>query len=403
MRSQYARCAATKSPTASPPNFSWAATASSHATAASATTASASTAATSERSTSAVAASPVARSTERERLHQRRQRLHRRADDDLLAVRDAGLDAAGVVRRRGGGRCRSRRAPPIRAAREREPVADLDALHRLDPHHRGGQPCVEPVLLRRVRAEPGRHAGRAHLDDAADRVALGCAPRRSRARSASSSTVEPVTAMPISREQRLRDRAGGDVHRGVPRRRALERVAHVVVAVLEHAGEVGVPGPRQRHRLRRPCPTARPRAATASSPTSSSCGRGSRRRARAASRACGRAGGPRARSTAVLLDLLARRAAVARLPSLRGRRRSRRGRASSPAGSPVTIATSAGPWDSPADERRRDIHVTLECGVMALALQILASGFAAGAVYGLVGVGHSVVFRLDRRRALRLR
>ncbi|HEY2778756.1 MAG TPA: branched-chain amino acid ABC transporter permease [Gaiellaceae bacterium] len=31
---------------------------------------------------------------------------------------------------------------------------------------------------------------------------------------------------------------------------------------------------------------------------------------------------------------------------------------------------------------------------MALALQIIASGFAAGAVYGLVGVGHSVVFRL---------
>ncbi|MGZ4131284.1 MAG: branched-chain amino acid ABC transporter permease [Actinomycetota bacterium] len=31
---------------------------------------------------------------------------------------------------------------------------------------------------------------------------------------------------------------------------------------------------------------------------------------------------------------------------------------------------------------------------MALALQILASGFAAGAVYGLVGVGHSIVFRL---------
>ena len=33
---------------------------------------------------------------------------------------------------------------------------------------------------------------------------------------------------------------------------------------------------------------------------------------------------------------------------------------------------------------------------MALALQILASGFAAGAVYGLVAVGHSVVFRLTR-------
>src|SRR3954471_12796052 len=66
----------------------------------------------------------------------------------------------------------------------------------------------------------------------------------------------------------------------------------------------------------------------------------------------------------------------------------------SPAGSPVTIATRAGPWDSPADERRSVTCVTLECGVMALALQILASGFAAGAVYGLVGVGHAVVFRL---------
>ncbi len=33
-----------------------------------------------------------------ERLHQRRQRLHRRAHDDLLAVRDAGLDPTGMVR-----------------------------------------------------------------------------------------------------------------------------------------------------------------------------------------------------------------------------------------------------------------------------------------------------------------
>jgi branched-chain amino acid transport system permease protein len=32
--------------------------------------------------------------------------------------------------------------------------------------------------------------------------------------------------------------------------------------------------------------------------------------------------------------------------------------------------------------------------VVAVALQILASGFAAGAVYGLVAVGHSLVFRL---------
>jgi branched-subunit amino acid ABC-type transport system permease component len=31
---------------------------------------------------------------------------------------------------------------------------------------------------------------------------------------------------------------------------------------------------------------------------------------------------------------------------------------------------------------------------VAVVLQILASGFAAGAVYGLVGVGYAVVFRL---------
>ena len=37
---------------------------------------------------------------------------------------------------------------------------------------------------------------------------------------------------------------------------------------------------------------------------------------------------------------------------------------------------------------------SLECAVVAVALQILASGFAAGAVYGLVAAGQSIVFRL---------
>src|SRR4051794_41670486 len=36
----------------------------------------------------------------------------------------------------------------------------------------------------------------------------------------------------------------------------------------------------------------------------------------------------------------------------------------------------------------------VECALVAIALQILAGGFAAGAVYGLVAVGHSLVFRL---------
>ena len=39
---------------------------------------------------------------------------------------------------------------------------------------------------------------------------------------------------------------------------------------------------------------------------------------------------------------------------------------------------------------------------VAVALQILASGFAAGAVYGLVAVGHSLVFRLTGVVHLRL-
>ena len=55
---------------------------------------------------------------------------------------------------------------------------------------------------------------------------------------------------PDRREERLRDRARGDGDGGVARARALERVADVGEAVLLRPGEVGVPRPRQRHRLR---------------------------------------------------------------------------------------------------------------------------------------------------------
>src|SRR3954447_9052150 len=44
--------------------------------------------------------------------------------------------------------------------------------------------------------------------------------------------------------------------------------------------------------------------------------------------------------------------------------------------------------------KRRLAPVVVKCALVALALQILAGGFAAGAVYGLVGVGQSLVFRL---------
>src|SRR5205823_14549580 len=51
-------------------------------------------------------------------------------------------------------------------------------------------------------------------------------------------------------QQRFRDRAGGDVDRGMSRGRALEGVAQVGEPELLPAGEVGMAGSRQRHRLR---------------------------------------------------------------------------------------------------------------------------------------------------------
>src|SRR5581483_10835049 len=51
-------------------------------------------------------------------------------------------------------------------------------------------------------------------------------------------------------QQRLRDGAGRDEDRGVPRGRALERVPDVGEPVLLRAREVGVARPRQGHRLR---------------------------------------------------------------------------------------------------------------------------------------------------------
>ena len=55
---------------------------------------------------------------------------------------------------------------------QREAVPDLDALDRLDAHHRRREARVEPRLARRVRAETRRDASHSHLDDPAERVAI---------------------------------------------------------------------------------------------------------------------------------------------------------------------------------------------------------------------------------------
>ena len=171
-------------------------------------------------------------------------------------------------------------APP----REREAVADLDALHGLDPHQGEREARVEPVGLLRVRAETGGTpvATTSTIPPSVSRSlraasVASCMP--SSVVSPPTSTGRPATAIPSSGEQRLRDRAGGDVDGRVPRGGSLEGVADVVVAVLEDAGEVGVPRAGQRHGLRALARPARPRAATGSSPTSSSRGRGCGRRA----------------------------------------------------------------------------------------------------------------------------
>ena len=312
--------------------------------------------ATSLRSTSASRRLAGLEVDRAERLHQRRQRLHRRADDDRLAVRDAGLDPAGAVRLAVEplvGSISSCASEP-RTRGEREAVADLDALDRLDAHQRGGEPRVEPVVLRRVRAEPRRNAARATTSTiAAERVAIlrgvgrlsqpssPSAPpissdragdRRSRSpraapsrprrrrrctavwRALARSSALRTSSMPVL-ERRRRGRRGpgrGSVTGFVPLPGGSPSgghglIPHVPVRVVAVADD-------ERERRAERAPVAEAGEHLDARPS------------RAAGAGCGRspAGGAR------------RSASIASRSS------------TSPAGRPVTIATSAGPCDSPA-------------------------------------------------------
>src|SRR4051812_6310801 len=334
----------------------------------------------------------------REWLHQRRERLHRRADDDLLAVRDAGFDPAGAVRV----------APTVgpdlvvrlRSAKvgERKAVADLHTLDRLNAHERKRETGVEPVLLRRVRAEARRDALRAHLDGAADRVALGARGIDVRAQAL---LVDDRSrhADTDRRKKRLRDGAGGDVHGRVPGRGPLERVADVVVAVLEHAREIGVPRPRERHGL---CPLAARLAVRwprrhPPGPVLVVDVPDDERERRAE---CAPLAQAREHLDAVRLDLLARRAAVALLPPPQvgvnrvAVQHEPGGEAADDGDECGAVRLAGGSKAERQAAKPRGVSAPLQCAAVAVALQILASGFAAGAVYGLVAVGHSLVFRL---------
>src|SRR6478736_2965995 len=96
------------------------------------------------------------------------------AEDDLLAVADAALDATRAVRQRPNGAALVDEDIVVLRALEQgagEAAANLEALGGRERQHGLGEVGLEPVEHRL--AEPGGHAAHAALDDAADGIALG--------------------------------------------------------------------------------------------------------------------------------------------------------------------------------------------------------------------------------------
>src|SRR5690606_34608951 len=125
-----------------------------------------------------------------------------------------------------------------------EAVADLDALDRVDAHHRARDLGVE--LVENRLAEPGRNPGRDHVDARADRVAVAAQLdherlelldlRRIRAAERIGVDRVEIDRLELDRpelgevaanpnadallEELARDRAGRDAHRGLAGRGA---------------------------------------------------------------------------------------------------------------------------------------------------------------------------------------
>ena len=196
-----------------------------------------------------VAGSPVARSTERSGfISVGSGFIPARTMISSPFETPASIPPARFVSRRRSAPISSCASDPNLSA-SAKPFADLDTLHRLDAHQRGGETGVEAVVLRRVAAEPGRNVARAHFDDPADRVP--CSAGLVDAGAQRLLVDGRARDLDADRGQEgLGDRARGDVHRRVPRRRALERVADIAEVVLLDAGEVGVARTRKRHGLR---------------------------------------------------------------------------------------------------------------------------------------------------------
>jgi hypothetical protein len=219
------------------------------------------------------------------RLGQTRQGLHGGAHAQRPAGGHAALQAARATGAAGvavlgqldlvvGGRAGGGRAG--------EPLADLDALERLDAHQRARQARVELAVPVHVAAQPGRQAGGHDLDDAAERVAVGFGAldrgdhRLTGGRVGAAHRVGVDLGLALGAGRRRvradladahrvadhRDAGGGQQLAGDGGQRhaggglagagALQGVAHVVVAVLLRAHQVGVAGPRTRQGLAAP-------------------------------------------------------------------------------------------------------------------------------------------------------
>ncbi len=196
----------------------------------------------------AISISLPLRSTVRRGVEDRARRLHREAHDDVLAGRDAAEDAAGIVREERDLAVAHAHLVGVLLAGERgrgEAGADLDALDRVDAHHRRGEIGVELVVDRLAQAR--RHAARPRPRSPRRSTSRPCARRRdslprlrhlpvgaperivldrvpipvSRGRSGAgpSGRARRGSLTPVAQDL-ARDRAGGDAHRGLARRGA---------------------------------------------------------------------------------------------------------------------------------------------------------------------------------------
>ena len=325
-----------------------------------------------------------------QRLGERRQRLHGAAHDQRVAGGHAALHAAGAVglaevaallgpedlvvglraRRARRGRSRRRSPTPFIA------WIDMIACARR-PSRRSSQETCEPSpgtspkartsktppsdslalrggvdLVHHRLAGLGVEAAHRRLVDALEVRRRQVASRSGARGRADLGHVARTRSRPSARRNALASAAGGHAGGRLARAGALEHVAHVGVAVLLHAGQVGVAGARKVDLV-----DLRRRPARGSSAPPSWRSRGCRSAGPPGCRACARGAPRRSRRRGPSRSSCARRGR-GRAGAGPCRGRGPQGAARARPGSPSTIAVRPGPCDSPAVMKRKDMAPT---------------------------------------------